>query len=110
MTYATVESKTKGDAPVKRLVLFAALAAAIASGIAVAAAAELPTYESTGFPITALQVSVVGSAHVQEAASAPALTLDGMPASPHQIEVLTARKKILASQPQSRQQRAEATR
>jgi hypothetical protein len=94
----------------KRLVLFAALAAAIASGINVAAAAELPTYESTGLPITALQVSVVGSAHVQEAASVPALTLGGMPASPHQIEVLTVRKKILGSQPQSRQQRAEATR
>jgi hypothetical protein len=94
----------------KRLVLFAAVAVAIANGIDVAAAAELPTYQSTGFPITAHQVSVLGSAHVQEAPSVPALTLGGMPASPNQIEVLTARKKILGSQPQGRQQRAEATR
>ena len=94
----------------KRLVLFAALAAAIANGIDVAAAAELPTYESAGLPITALEVSVVGSAHVQEAPSVPTLTLGGMPASPLQIEVLTARRKVLGSKPQSRQQRAEATR
>ena len=93
----------------KRLMLFAALATAIANGIDVAAAAELPTYESAGFPITALQISVMGSAHVQEVPSVPALTLGGMPASPNQIEVLTARKRILESKPQSRQQRAEAT-
>jgi hypothetical protein len=37
----------------KRLVLFAAVALAIANGIDVAAASELPTYESAGFPITA---------------------------------------------------------
>ena len=43
----------------KRLVLFDAVALAIANGIDVAAAAELPTYQSTGFPITAHQVSVL---------------------------------------------------
>jgi hypothetical protein len=94
----------------KRLVLFAALATAIANGIDVAAAAELPTYESAGFPITALQVSVTGSAHVQEAQPVPTLTLGGMPASPHQIEILTAGKRILGSNAQTRQQRAEVTR
>jgi len=94
----------------KRLVLFAAFAAAIANGIDVAAAAELPTYETSGFPTTALQVSVVGAAHVQETPSIPTMTLGGMPASPLQIEVLTPRKKILASKPQSEQQRAEAVR
>ena len=94
----------------KRLVLLAAVATTISSGIDVAAAAELPTYESAGFPITALQVSVLGSAHVQEAPSIPMLTLGGMPASPHQIGVLTAGKRILGSKPQSRQQRAEVTR
>ena len=51
----------------KRLVLFAAVALAIANGINVAAAAELPTYESAGFPITAHQFSVMGASHVQEA-------------------------------------------
>ncbi|MGV7214692.1 hypothetical protein [Bradyrhizobium sp. UFLA05-112] len=91
----------------KRLVLFAALSAAIANGADVAAAAELPTYERAGFPITALQISILGSAHVQETPSVPTLTLRGMPASPNQIAVLTAGK---GSKPQSPQQRAEATR
>jgi hypothetical protein len=94
----------------KRLVLFAALVTVIANGIDAAAAAELPTYESAGFPITGLQVSVIGSSHVQEAPSVPTLTLRGMPASPHQIEVLTARRSVVGSKPQSRQQRAELTR
>jgi hypothetical protein len=57
MTTVIKESRTKGDAPMKRLVQFAALATAIASGIHVAAAAELPNFVSAGFPITALQVS-----------------------------------------------------
>ena len=82
----------------KRLVLFAALAAAVANATDMAAAAGLPTYESTGFPITVLQVSVVGSAHVQETASVP--TLGGMPASPAQIQLLTAHKRILGNKPQ----------
>ncbi|OKO88188.1 hypothetical protein AC629_10635 [Bradyrhizobium sp. NAS80.1] len=81
----------------KRLVLFAAVALAIANGIDVAAAAELPT----GFPITVHQVSVMGAAHVQEAPSVPALTLGGMPASPSQIQVLTAHKQSPGSKPQS---------
>ena len=85
----------------KRLVLFAAVALAIASGMDAAAAAELPTYESTGFPITAHQVSVIGAAHIEEASSVPALTLGGMPASPSQIQVLTAHKQLLGSKPQS---------
>jgi hypothetical protein len=76
----------------KRLVLFAAVAVVILEGADVAAGAELPIYESMGLPITALQVSVVGSAHVQEVSPVPTLTLGGMPASPHQIAVLTARK------------------
>jgi hypothetical protein len=76
----------------KRLVLFAAVAVALLEGVDVAAAAELPTYESRGLPITALQASVVGSAHVQEVSPVPTLTLGGMPASPHQIAVLTARQ------------------
>ena len=49
----------------KRLVLFAAVALTIANGVDVAAAAELPTYQSTGFPITPHQVSVMGAAHVE---------------------------------------------
>jgi hypothetical protein len=65
-----------------------------------AAAAERPTYETAGLPISAHQVSVLGAAHVQEAPSVPALTLGGMP-SPNQILILTAHKHLLGSKPQS---------
>ena len=88
----------------KRSVLFAAISLVIANGIDAAAAAGLPTYETTGFPITAHQVSVIGAAHVQEAPSVPALTLGGMPASPSQIQVLTAHKQSPGRKPQSRRQ------
>ena len=78
----------------KRLVLFA-VAAVILDAAQVAAAAELPTYESMGLPITAHQISVVGSTRVQGVSPVPTLTAGGMPASPHQIAVLTARKNIV---------------
>ena len=59
---------------------------------AAAAASELPTYEMMGFPITPHQVAVLGStAHVQEQSPTAMLTFDGMPASPHQLEVLFPR-------------------
>ena len=71
-----------------------------------ATAAELPTFALAGFPITPHQLSVVGSTHVQEQSPSLveiepsrlglptlALTLGGMPASPHQIAVLTPRPK-----------------
>jgi hypothetical protein len=86
---------TEGDPIMKRLFLFAAVAVLIMDGAGAAAAAELPTYEVTGFPITSVQTSVVGSAHVQEASRQRTLTLDGMPASPHQIAVLAPRKRIV---------------
>jgi phospho-acceptor domain-containing protein len=60
-----------------------------------AAAAELPTFELMGFPITSHQVAVVGSAHVQEQSPNSRLTLGGMPASPHQIAVLTPRSRAV---------------
>jgi hypothetical protein len=56
-----------------------------------APAAELPTFELTGFPITPHQVAVVGGTGVREQALTPALTFGGMPASPHQIAALTPR-------------------
>lgn len=52
-------------------------------------AAELPTYESAGFPISAVQVRVLGAANVQEQSLAPAST-----ASPHQLRVLATRTKM----------------
>jgi hypothetical protein len=78
----------------KRLVLFTAVTV-ILGGADVAAAAELPTYESMGLPITAVQISVMGSSHAQEVSPVPTLTVGGMPASPHLIAVLTARKNIV---------------
>src|SRR5262249_18543905 len=63
-------------------------------GGAVATAAEFPTYEHLGFPITPHQFSLLGSANVQERSPTSTLTLDGMPASPHQILVLTPRARI----------------
>jgi hypothetical protein len=69
--------------------------AVITSGllnVAAATASELPTYEMMGFQITPHQVAVLGStAHTQEQSPTTTLTFDGMPASRHQLEVLTPR-------------------
>ena len=54
-------------------------------------AAAVPSYEVMGFPITPHQISIVGSAHVEEQRPSPSLVMAGMPASPHQIAVLTPR-------------------
>ena len=60
-------------------------------------AAELPTFEALGFPITLHQTAVLGAAHVKERSPTPTLTLAGMPASPVQIAVLTPRAKEVAA-------------
>ena len=59
-----------------------------------AEASELPAFEKLGFPITRTQISVLGSSDVQESSPIPTLTLAGMPASPHQVAVLTPRPRI----------------
>ena len=79
-----------------RLFLMAATTAVLLSG-ASAIAAELPTFEAMGFPITPVQTSVLGAAHVQERSPVPTLMLGGMPASPVQIAVLTLRVKEVAA-------------
>ena len=61
-----------------------------------AVAAELPTFELMGFPITRHQVTVMGEANVQEQSPTATLTFGGMPASPHQIAVLTSRPEMAA--------------
>lgn len=71
-----------------------------------AAAGELPTYEIIGFPLTQHQLTAVNSAHVQERSPSPTLTLGGMPASPHQIEVLTPRQRITPEQAADKGERA----
>ncbi|MBR0719819.1 hypothetical protein [Bradyrhizobium liaoningense] len=77
----------------KRLFPFAAVAVVILIGADGATAGELPTYELMGFPITAHQFSVVGSAGIQESSPVPTLMFGDMPASPHQIAVLSPRSK-----------------
>ncbi|MGY8631602.1 hypothetical protein RAD15_03770 [Bradyrhizobium sp. 14AA] len=57
------------------------------AGSTAAFAAELPTYEANGFPVSPLQVRVLGAAHVDQQVSAP-ITV----ASVHQAKVLGPRK------------------
>jgi hypothetical protein len=59
-----------------------------------AVAAEFPTCEVMGFPISPHQFVAVQTAHVQERSRTPTLTLGGIPASLHQIMVLTPRSEI----------------
>ena len=70
------------------LSIAAVTAISIAGGTA-GFAAELPTYETTGLPISAVQVRVLGAANVQEQSPVPTSM-----ASPHQLSVLTPRTKI----------------
>ncbi|MDE1935031.1 MAG: hypothetical protein KGI34_13615 [Bradyrhizobium sp.] len=58
-----------------------------------ATAADLPTFGVSSFPATPLQVSVMGSAGIQEQTATPVLARNGMPASPHQLTVLTPRHR-----------------
>jgi len=78
---------------VKHLLATTVLALATLQGAA-AVAAELPTFEVSSFPATPLQVSVMGSAGVQEQAPTATLTRNDMPASPHQLAVLTPRHSV----------------
>ncbi len=60
-----------------------------------AKAEELPAFERFGFPITQTQVSVLGSADVRVRSPTPTVMLDGMPAPPHQVAVLSPRPRIV---------------
>src|SRR5258708_34721439 len=71
-----------------------AAAAALMLGGVGATAAELPTYEVMGFPITPHQLVALGPANAEQGLPASTLTKAGMPASPHQIAVLTPRRVI----------------
>jgi hypothetical protein len=76
-----------------KILLVMAATATLALCIADAVAGELPTYEQTGFAITPHQFSVVGSTNVKERSPSPSLTMASMPASPHQVAVLTPRQR-----------------
>ena len=71
---------------VKKSYLPIAAAALSIAGATAGFAAELPTYETKGLPISAAQVGVLGAADVQE--RSPALTST---ATAHQLSVLTPR-------------------
>ena len=67
------------------------LAAAVVISIAGATtsfAAELPTYEVKGLPISPVQASLLGAANGEQAQAAPSA------ASPHQVSVLTPRAQV----------------
>jgi hypothetical protein len=81
----------------KTLFAMAATGTLMLSG-AGALAAELPSYELLGFPITPHQFSVVGPANVKEQSPSPSLTIAGMPASAHQVTVLTPRPRLIEEQ------------
>ena len=81
---------------VKPLLVTAVLAFAVLENAA-AGAGELPTFEVSSFPATPLQVSVMGSAGVQEQAATPMLTRNNMPASPHQLSVLTPLHRLASA-------------
>jgi hypothetical protein len=78
-----------GRIAMKKVFLMAAIAPVMVGSAA--AAGELPNFELMGFPITRHQVAVMGAQGVQEQSAAATLTFGGMPASPHQIAVLTPR-------------------
>jgi hypothetical protein len=81
-------SGTLRSITVKKLTFsISAAALAIALSAAAAFAAELPTYEAAGIPVSPVQVRVLGAAHVEQQVTAPesAVTV-------HQASVLTPRK------------------
>jgi hypothetical protein len=78
----------------KKMFLMAAIAPMMVGSAA--GAGELPTFELMGFPITRHQVAVMGAQGVQEQSATATLTFGGMPASPHQIAVLTPRAGMTA--------------
>ena len=71
---------------VKKTYLSIAAAAFSIAGATAGFAAELPTYETKGLPMSAVQVRVLGAANVRE--QSPALTST---ATAHQLSVLTPR-------------------
>ena len=77
----------------KKITLSIAAATAILIAVGPAAlAAELPTYEAAGLPISAMQVQVLGAANVREQSPVATST-----ATAHQLSVLTPRTKLTAA-------------
>lgn len=80
-----------------RVLTLIAVAGALIASAANTFAGELPSYGVKSFPISAMQVQVLGATGVEEQSAAPAMIIAGMPASPAQLSVLSPRVKRLAS-------------
>jgi hypothetical protein len=77
----------------KKISLSIATATVLAmTAVTGAVAAELPTYEKAGLPVSAVQVQVLGAENVQETTPVAASI------SPIQLSVLTPRHKITTAQ------------
>ncbi|QOZ37175.1 hypothetical protein [Bradyrhizobium sp. CCBAU 53421] len=66
-----------------------------------ASAAERPTFEAAGLPISPVQAAVLGAANVREQAPVAATS-----ATPHQLNVLTPRSKITTARASVRTNRS----
>lgn len=77
----------------KQIYLSIAVAAISFTGATAGFAAELPSYEASGLPISAVQVRVLGAANVQELTPVPAAST----VTPLQLSVLTPRAKARAA-------------
>jgi hypothetical protein len=87
-TYSSV-FKASWRIDVKKIsVSFAAVAVLAMTALTGAVAAELPSYEKAGLPVSAVQLQVLGAKNVSEQA------LAALSASPVQLRVLTPRYKI----------------
>jgi hypothetical protein len=73
---------------VKKIALSIAAAAILTAGGTAGFAAELPTYGANGFPISPVQVRVLGAANVQQQPAVATSTV-----TPVQLSVLTPRAK-----------------
>jgi hypothetical protein len=78
----------------KTIQSIAAVAAFSMAGAAAGFAAELPSYEAKGLPISPVQIRVLGAADVREQSPALTSTLTA-----HQVSVLTPRKTRTAETP-----------
>jgi hypothetical protein len=74
---------------VKRVSVSIAAAAISVAGGTAAFAAELPTYDVTGFPISPVQLRLLGPANVQERSPTPTVA-----ATPRQVNVLTGQPEV----------------
>ncbi|HEX2115996.1 MAG TPA: hypothetical protein VHM01_16440 [Alphaproteobacteria bacterium] len=84
-----------------KLISFAAVTALLLGGTGLAVA-ESANFETKGFPISLHQVQVTGLPDIVEAAPTATLVAAGMPASPHQLAVLSPRNaavQVVAKRP-----------